>query len=432
LSLAFDPAFIVSIFAMIRASEDFKRVRDREAMGEWSPLHARVRNEAVWGFVLGLARPLFLVFVMVALFGSLAGFMTTVPRQPPVPPDDLYGQSELDEVLERIDSSDAAERELAFRHLDRMDLSQDEAQRALELAASQEPASFFVEVAAKRPSPGGVANVRALGARVSAESRFRYYFAAATMPAARAALRDEVAGPDAVAFADRLSEYVWPGSSEARVLASEAPELVEALIVAALGEEEHAALAADAAFAFCATGAPRELFAAHATELVRAARTPGSPVLPLLACLDDPASERLLRAALPRDGRARAVLVMRGDRALAAELDEDELLAVFQYAYGTDRRDLVDGIAVPAFWYTFQSSLWSERYVGVIEGSYLVFADDDTSTVFALGPYAHPSEIFGREPHVREHVEPWPADDASLLDHARRAVSRAPSYGGYP
>lgn len=435
LSLAFDPAFIVSIFAMIRAGEDFRRVRDREAMGEWSPLHARVRNEAVWGLVLGLARPLFLAFIMVALFGSLAGIGFTTPAADAPAADHLFWDSELDEVLARIDSSDTRERDLARAHLEHVELDSDGALRVLELAATVDTPSVFVHIAAKSPSSAGVANVRALGARVDPEARFRYYFAASELPAGRRALVDEVDGPDALHFADLLSRHVWAGSRQARILAHDDPaDLVNALITAALGDVEHAEVAGDAAFAFCEMGASRAIFQPRATELVHASRAPSSPALPILACLDDPASERVLRAALPRDERARLPLAMRGDREIAAALGRDEALRLFMFAFMASRRELADPLAVPDYWYAFQSSVWPERYVGTIEGTYLVYADDDTQTLLAIGPYQQPSEIFGREPSVRERVDPWPDDDAMLLDRARAAVGRSqPSWpGGYP
>jgi hypothetical protein len=130
LSIVFDPMLIVSVVAVRRALSDLTRVRAHESLGHWSPAHARVRNHAVWGLVLGLGRPLFVVAMLVAV---CAGAGTESPRydgdlERPLP----FRPTELDEILSQLASPDVIDGDVAVSHLWGIPLDADGALRVLE------------------------------------------------------------------------------------------------------------------------------------------------------------------------------------------------------------------------------------------------------------------------------------------------------------
>jgi hypothetical protein len=228
---------------------------------------------------------------------------------------------------------------------------------------------------------------------------------------------------------------VWPGSARARELARTSTALTVVMIDGALGEGEIAEAGAAAAFALCTAGAPRELFSARAQELTSAAGRSRAH-LALLGCLDDAASERVLRRRSD-DPTATVALAMRGDRDAALSLAENDLFTVFSYAHANDRPELVAGIDVPDHWFAFQSSVWSQTYLGSLDSPrYLVFVDRPAGMLSLLGTYGAPQELLGREPTNTERVDPALDDDALMAEARRiadeRARGLAPDYGGYP
>ncbi len=67
ISLVCDPLLIPSILAMRRGVSELREVARREREGHWGDDHRDVRTGAVWGIVLGGARPALVVFFAIAV-----------------------------------------------------------------------------------------------------------------------------------------------------------------------------------------------------------------------------------------------------------------------------------------------------------------------------------------------------------------------------
>lgn len=67
ISLVCDPLLIPSILAMRRGVSELREVARREREGHWGDEHRDVRTGAVWGIVLGGARPALVVFFAIAV-----------------------------------------------------------------------------------------------------------------------------------------------------------------------------------------------------------------------------------------------------------------------------------------------------------------------------------------------------------------------------
>lgn len=112
LSLLCDVLMIPTILAISRGLGDLRTVARRERDGYWDPEHPQARTGAVWGILLGAARPLLVVgFFLVAFLGVALG------ASEPTVHTARYRDSELDEILARVTSSDLDTRQTALRHV---------------------------------------------------------------------------------------------------------------------------------------------------------------------------------------------------------------------------------------------------------------------------------------------------------------------------
>ncbi len=112
LSLFCDVFLIPTFFAIGRGFQDLREVARREAAGYWHREHPSVRAGAVWGILLGLARPgLGLLVVLTMLF-----VVGAEPRPGGATVPELSGD-ELTEILARVYDRDPETRHTALRHL---------------------------------------------------------------------------------------------------------------------------------------------------------------------------------------------------------------------------------------------------------------------------------------------------------------------------
>ena len=67
MSLICDIFMIPTVLAISRGLADLREVVRREREGYWDPEHPEVRTSAVWGALLGAARPLLVVFLILVV-----------------------------------------------------------------------------------------------------------------------------------------------------------------------------------------------------------------------------------------------------------------------------------------------------------------------------------------------------------------------------
>lgn len=122
MSLICDIFMIPTVLAISRGFSELREVGRRERAGYWDDEHPAVRTSAVWGALLGAARPLLVVLLILVV--TVGAALEENPSEVEVSNTD-----ELGEVLERLESPNEHTRQTAIRHLGAVPINAAGAQR---------------------------------------------------------------------------------------------------------------------------------------------------------------------------------------------------------------------------------------------------------------------------------------------------------------